>query len=443
MIYYLTQNQGRIIGPISKLLGFIMHGIYELLSAVGIENIGVTIILFTLIVNLLMMPLTIRQQRFSKLQAKMNPELTAIRKKYEGRRDNASMYAQQEEMKQVYAKYGVSQMGSCLPLLVQLPILWALYRVIYAIPAYVTKVKRVFFPLAVGLLGVSGSAEFMQGLGGANMYLAQFKNEAFTEDQANEYAQNTYIDVLNRASTTDWDLIEEQYPEVDNGAEHVVTSETRAKVESMNSFLGMNIGDSPSYTITSNWSAGNYLMVLLGILIPVLAAATQWLNTKLMPQAAAASNDPNDPAARMANQMRTMNLFMPLMSAFICFSLPVGVGLYWIAGAVIRVVQQIFINRWIDKMDLEAMIEENQEKYKKKLEKKGERTQNMSQYASMNTRSLASYVNFSGTTLSQEEKDAALEKSRSYYDSGKARKDSLLAIANSVRAYEEKNNKPR
>ena len=134
-------------------------------------------------------------------------------------------------------------------------------------------------------------------------------------------------------------------------------------------------------------------------------------------------------------------MFMPLMSAFICFSLPVGVGLYWIAGAVIRVVQQIFINRWIDKMDLEAMIEENQEKYKKKLEKKGERTQNMSQYASMNTRSLASYVNFSGTTLSQEEKDAALEKARSYYDSGKARKDSLLTIANSVRAYEEKNSR--
>ena len=438
---YLTQNQGRIIGPISKLLGFIMHGIYELLSAVGIENLGITIILFTLIVNLLMLPLTIRQQRFSKLQVKMNPELTAIRKKYEGRRDNASMYAQQEEMKQVYAKYGVSQMGSCLPLLVQLPILWALYRVIYAIPAYVTKVKRVFFPLAVGLLGVTGSAEFMEGLGGAAQYAAQFHNEAFTEEQANEYAQNTYIDVLNRASTADWDQIEANYPEVDNGAEHVVTAEVRAKVESMNNFLGMNIGDSPSQTIKSNWAESNYLKVLFAILVPLLAAATQWLNTKLMPQMASAGNDPNDPQARMANQMRTMNLFMPLMSAFICFSLPVGVGLYWIAGAVIRIVQQIFINRWIDRMDIEAMIEENQEKYKKKLEKKGERTQNMSQYAAMNTRSLASYVNFSGSSMSQEEKDAALEKARGYYDSGKARKDSLLAAANMVRAYEEKNNK--
>ena len=428
---YLTQNQGRIIGPISQLLGFIMHGIYELLASIGIENIGITIILFTLIVNLLMMPLTIRQQRFSKMQTKMNPELTAIRKKYEGKRDNASMMAQQEEMKQVYAKYGVSQMGSCLPLLV---------RVIYASPAYVTRVKRVFVPLAVGLLGVSGSAEFMQGLSGAAQYVPQFRNEAFTEEQANEYAQNTYIDVLNRASSADWDLLESSYPEVDNGAEHVVTAETRAKVESMNSFLGLNIGDSPSYIITSSWSAGRYLMVFLAILVPFLAAATQWLNTKLMPTAAA-SNDPNDPAAQMARQMRTMNIFMPLMSAFICFSLPVGVGLYWIAGAVIRVVQQVFINKRIDKMDLDAMIEMNQEKYKQKLVKKGDRTQNMAQYASMNTRSLASYVSFSGSSMTQEEKDAALEKARSYYDSGKARKNSLLAAANSVRAYEEKNNK--
>ncbi|MBR0092078.1 MAG: membrane protein insertase YidC [Lachnospiraceae bacterium] len=421
-----------------------MHGIYEFLAAIGIENIGITIILFTLIVNLLMMPLTIRQQRFSKMQTKMNPELTAIRKKYEGKRDNASMMAQQEEMKQVYAKYGVSQMGSCLPLLIQLPILWALYRVIYAIPAYVARVKHVFIPLAVGLLGVGGSAEFMQSLSGAAQYVPQFQNEAFQEAQTNEYAKNTYIDVLNRASSADWDLLQEEYPEViypsENGPETVHTADTRERVESMNSFLGLNIGDSPSFTISNSWAKNDYLMIFLAIMVPFLAAATQWLNTKLMPTAAA-SNDPNDPAAQMARQMRTMNIFMPLMSAFICFSLPVGVGLYWIAGAVIRIVQQVFINRHIDKMDLDAMIEKNQEKYKQKLEKRGDRTQNMAQYASMNTRSLASYVNFSGSSMTQEEKDAALEKARSYYDSGKARKNSLLAAANSVRAYEEKNNK--
>ena len=82
----LTQNDGMIIGPVAKLLGYLMEGIFQLLNKIGIPNIGLAIILFTIVIYLLMMPLTIKQQKFSKLQAKMNPELQAIQKKYEGKR---------------------------------------------------------------------------------------------------------------------------------------------------------------------------------------------------------------------------------------------------------------------------------------------------------------------------------------------------------------------
>ena len=139
----LTQNGG-LLGPIAKVLGYIMEGIFNVIDYIGIPNIGLAIILFTIVVNLLMMPLTIKQQKFSKLSAKMQPEIQAIQAKYKNRKDNASQMAQSQEVQAVYAKYGVSPTGSCLQLLIQMPILFALYRVIYAIPAYVTKIGDVF-----------------------------------------------------------------------------------------------------------------------------------------------------------------------------------------------------------------------------------------------------------------------------------------------------------
>ena len=134
----LTQNSTFIIGQVAKILGYIMEGIFTILEKVGLPNIGVAIILFTIVVNLLMLPLTIKQQKFSKLSAKLSPEIQEIKKKYEKRKDSDSQMAMNQEIQMVYAKYGVSPTGSCLYLLIQMPILFALYRVIYAIPAYVT-----------------------------------------------------------------------------------------------------------------------------------------------------------------------------------------------------------------------------------------------------------------------------------------------------------------
>ena len=79
-----------------------------------------------------------------------------------------------------------------------------------------------------------------------------------------------------------------------------------------------------------------YVFVLISFIIPILAAVTQYLNVALMPQAP--QNDGND---QMANTMKSMNIMMPLMSAVFCWSLPSGMGIYWIAGAVIRSIQQV------------------------------------------------------------------------------------------------------
>ena len=109
-----------IIKQVSWLLGQVMNGIYNALSAIGIENIGVAIIVFTIIVYTLLLPLTIKQQKFTKMSAVMQPEIQKIQKRYANKKDQASMLKQQEEMNMVYDKYGLKMSSGCLPSLLQL-----------------------------------------------------------------------------------------------------------------------------------------------------------------------------------------------------------------------------------------------------------------------------------------------------------------------------------
>ena len=423
----LTQYNGAILGPIAKVLGLLMEGIFNVLNIIGIPNIGLSIIIFTIVIYLLLMPLTFKQQKFSKLSAKMNPEIQAIQAKYKNKKDNDSMMAMNEETQAVYAKYGVSPTGSCIQLLIQMPVLFALYRVIYAMPAYVGKIKEAFYPLVSKLVKENGASEFIQGLSNSKMFANQFNNEAFVNGNV-EYIENTLIDCLNRASTAEWTSLADKFPSLSSDINSTMT-----QLNEYNNFLGLNMANSPSFMMKDAFAAGSYLLVIAALLIPFLAALTQWINTKLMPQAS--SNTGNDTSDTMAQSMKTMNMMMPIMSAFFCFTLPAGMGLYWIAGSVVRSIQQIVINKHIDKMDIDEVIKKNEEKYKKKMEKSGVRGTNLNNYASMNTKNVSSK-----SSMSQSEKDEALKKANEYY-SKNAKPGSIAAKANMVKEYNEKNNK--
>ena len=430
----LTQNSGFIIGPVAKLLGYIMEGIFWLLDKLSIPNIGLAIILFTIVIYLLLLPLTIKQQKFSKFSAKMNPELQAIQKKYQGKNDNDSMMKMQAETKEIYAKYGVNPTGSCLQLLIQMPILFALYRVIYAIPAYVAKVKEAFFPLVDSLIAKTGSSDFMQTLTSAAAFKKQFGNDAYVAGTT-EYVQNTYIDVLNRASNADWTALAEKYPEL--GSEITATLD---QLDVYNNFLGLNIGYSPWDTIKMEWIADerNWLLIIGAVAIPLLSALTQWLNVKLSPSQANTNNASPEENPMMAS-MKTMNTMMPLMSAFFCFTLPAGMGLYWIAGAVVRMIQMVAINKYFDSVDLDAVIAKNTEKYREKMKKQGMLVEGINERAKNATRN----VQPKAPVKTAEQKQEEMKKATEYYNktNKNAKAGSLAAKANMVKQYNEKNNK--
>lgn len=322
-----------------------------------------------------------------------------------------------------------------------MPILLALYRVIYAMPAYVTKIGEAFGVLADKIMQASDGVETIKNMSAA---MAFTKNFALSE-------KNAIIDTLNKLSTADMADISGKFGLADltyNGHLILTNGAEKGLIDTYNNFLGLNIGNSPMDTIKTAMAAGNMLLVVGAVSIPVLAAVTQWINYKLMPQAAASDDKDkkkqpkSDTAEAMQQSMKTMNTVMPIMSAWFCLTLPAGMGLYWVIGAVVRSIQQVAINKHIDSMDVDAEIAKNVEKYKEKLKKQGIDPAKLQAAARTNTKSISSKTSYQNTPAKKpvrtdEEKAEDIRKSTEYYNKN-AKPGSLASKANMVKQYNER-----
>lgn len=276
-----------------QFLGWILEGIdWVVFHTFGIHNVGICIILFTFIVYFIMFPLNAKQQKSSRLMTKINPEILAIQEKYKGKKDNESMMRQQAETQEIYNKYGVSPFGGCLPLIISMPIIFALYGVIREVTKY-----------APSLEGATG-------------------------------------------------------------------------------FLGLDLSQTPTqYASTTKWA----------YMIPVLAVVFQFLNSQIL-QAKSKNEkgkkNKNTQQDSMQQSMKMMNYFMPLMSGFFALSFSMGIGLYWIAASIFRIGQTIIINRQVDKISLDDLVEKNKEKAAKKSKKRKQMNEQMEMYAKQRTSSI-------------------------------------------------------
>ena len=412
-----TKSGTPIIGQIAVVMGWIMNAIYKVLDMVGIQNLGLCIIIFSILIYLCMTPLQIKQQKFSKLSAIMQPEIQKIQKKYQGKKDQDSMMKMQEETQAVYQKYGVSATGSCVQLAIQLPILYALYQVIQNIPAYVGSVYNVFNGVCTKILAVDGFTDII------NNFIAD--NKMTRVRQVTDNA-DSIVDFLYALSPSQWKSLQE-ISQFSGFSDQI--SKTASEIQKMQTFGVLNIADQPlSYIKT-----GSLILIIAALAIPLLSWATQMLNLKLMPQAAT-QNGNNDNNA-MASSMKTMNTVMPLMSAFFCFTFPVGLGIYWICSALVRGIQQFFVNRHIENLDLEAVMAKNEEKAKKKREKMGLSEDYIKKAAQIKTKSIDNKANVSVSAGTEEK----LAKAAEYKANAKA--GSLASKANMVKEFNERNSR--
>lgn len=408
---------GSILGPIATVLGYVMDILFRFTSSFGVFNVGLCIILFTIVMKTLMIPLTIKQQKTTKLMSVMNPEIQAIQKKYKGKSDQESMQRQNVEIQAVYEKYGTSMTGGCLPLLIQMPILPALYRVIYNIPAYVPSVRVYFDNVVTPLMGQADYAQKLQEI--TNIATAcGGKLDKFDFTNANRL-----VDMLYKFSTAQWGELQSLFPAISD-----VIGQNAAVVERMNTFLGLNMAEAPGWVPSFAW------------IIPVLAAVSQWFSTKLM-----SGNQPStsaDAENPMAQSMKTMTTTMPLFSAFICITMPAGLGIYWIATSVVTIIQQLIVNAYMDKVNIDDMIAKNLEKVNKKRAKQGLPPAKVTQNATASLKAIKAEEEKekAAEEVKKEKIAKQIEESSKYYNTN-AKPGSLASKAAMVQKYNEAHDK--
>lgn len=391
---------GDIVDFIALLMGYIMRFLFFI---TGEFNIGLCIILFTIVVRLLMMPMTIKQQRFSKLSSMMQPELLAIQNKYKGKSDTASIQKMQMEQKAVYEKYGTSPTGGCLQMIIQLPIFYGIFAVVRNIPKYVPAVKSLFTPIIEAVMGVEG---FGQKLIDCGLTTTEYKYS------------DELLSLFNSFSADQWDILEESFGSISG-----TISQYADQIVHINNFFGINLATAPGFKIS------------IALLIPLLAGITQWLSVKLMQGNQPQNDNENNTAAQ---SMKMMNAMMPIISAIFCISMPSGLGLYWIMGSVVQCVQQIFINKYMEKVDVEQLVAKNMEKVNAKRAKQGLPPKKIDTSA---------VNNYQESQKKKEEEIARrgdrakeIKDSTEYYNQT-AKPGSLAAKANMVKMYNEKNSK--
>lgn len=323
-VLLIGRTPGAIVGPIAKFLGVIYNGLFEFIYNVFPGgSLGLAIILFTLLVKLVLFPLMIKQQKSSFKMQQLQPEMNKIRQKYKDKKDQASQQKMAYEIQEFQKKNGISMVGGCLPLLVQLPILYALFYIFQQAYMYVDVVANNYTEIANVIINIPTQVR---------MEVFQPYAQAFVDaNKMSNFDMNMTKDVVmlvNDLKIADWTNIVAQLGE--SGKNLVPLLATKSQIES---FIGIPLV----------YKAG---LGFPGIIVPILAAVTTWFQSKLTMSSNAASKDGSDPAVAMT---RSMMYVMPAMMGFMTITMPAGLGLYWIISNIFTIGQQILLNKFFKK----------------------------------------------------------------------------------------------
>lgn len=304
---------------ITQPLGWIIEQIYNL-----VQNYGLAIILFTIVVKLILLPLNIKSQRAMKKQQMVQPVIAELQKKYANDKEKL-----QREMMKIYKDNNISMTGGCLPMLIQFPILIGLYQVI----------RR---PL-----------EFLKGID-----FSLDTTKAMVEQLVTKLPQNVQGQSLDML----WNNYQIQLSKAAEGI-----SGFRDWFINFN-FFGLDLSRVPSEALSSIVS-GDFsdMGKILIIIIPVLAVIATWLSSKITQVQSGQKQDDESQAAQMS---KTMMLMMPVMTGVFTFTLPSGMGVYWIISSVMQVVQQVALNKYFSGKEDEIVVKVKDYSSKKRKKRK-------------------------------------------------------------------------
>lgn len=351
----LLTMQGGILFPISWLFGKIMDFIYNILAVDGIASIGICIIVFTVIVKIIMLPLNVNMQKSTKLNSFIQPEIAKIQKKYKNKTDQESMMKQNQEINDVYKKYGTSMTAGCLPTLIQFPVIMGLYDVVRNIPAYVSSIKEFYTPIADQIInsGIDYQTKLTEFVNENNISTAAQAIKNFETGNT----VNTIIDVIDKFSTTQWqDFISMLSSEGQTKIVDIINANLPS-ITAVNEFMfGIDISEAPGFVLSA------------ALVIPIASTLVQVISMRISMAQTKKNSQGSD--NQMANSMMKGMMFMPIMSFFMCVILPCGIGVYWTISGVLSLVIQIAVNYYFDHIvDSDVLIEKQLKKAEKKRAK--------------------------------------------------------------------------
>lgn len=324
-----VRKPGVIIGPVADLMGQIYNMLFNLLhSNTSAGSLGLAIIIFTLIVKLLLFPLMVKQQKSSFKMQQIQPELNKIRKKYEGKTDQMSQQRMAFEMQELQKKNGVNMMGGCLPMLIQLPILYALFYLFQNAYVYVDAIGANYTEIANAIINIPTALRMEVFQPFAQEFVDMYKNVSTIKDGFDMGQVNDVVMLVGNMKADDWTTVLANLGAAGNDL--VPLLEAKNEIET---FL----------TIPLVSKAG---LSFPGVIIPIAAGITTWLQTKIMNMMNPQNNDPNNPAAAMT---KTMLYTMPIMMGVFSITMPAGLGLYWTISNLFGILQQVILTKYYRK----------------------------------------------------------------------------------------------
>lgn len=311
----MARKPGFIIGPIVQIFSVVLNALFEFIYSVFPNgSFGLTIIVFTVFAKLIMIPLMLKQQISMKRLQKVQPEIQKINDKYKGKTDKEAQTKMSEELQQFYKDNNVSPFGSCLPLLIQMPIFFALFFVLQQASSYINRIQNIYTSIAEQIINFPTHMQWLQPL-------AEGK-KGMTFDLTTIQG---VTDLLPKLSTAEWT----QFPqELVNQLQPLLTQKHNIEY-----FLGINLMDAPGVAFPF-------------ILLPIIAGITTYISSKTLSTTTTPTGDAKA-SAQAAQTTKTMNIMFPFFTAFITISMPAGLGIYWTVSNIFQIFQQLAINKYV------------------------------------------------------------------------------------------------
>ncbi len=271
-----------MIDFIAGIFGALIRIIYNIVG----QNYGLSIIIFTILTKVLLFPITYKQSKTMDEMNKIVPLEKEIREKYKGNKEKMS-----EELMKVYEKHKINPMGGCLPLLIQIPIIFAMFYIVRQPLTYIIQT-----PVA---------------------QLQEYTQEYLGKEEVSEAEINSNeIQIAKK-----YDLIDMK-------------------------FLGLNFGDVPSKAFAKE---GEEKASYFTLIVPILTLVFSILQTKQSQKNSQLTDEQKE-------QQKTMNLMMPILSAYIAYIMPLALGIYWLLGNILQIITQWIVNMMIK--NKKVMLEE-------------------------------------------------------------------------------------